>query len=255
VTDRSTPSEHERRNSPPFSDCAQVREEVAVALLVDGDPGPEVLTHLEGCPPCRDEYLELAALPALLAAAREAASGPLHVTPMPSVHLLERLLSEVARRRRPRHLLTAMATAAAVVAIVVPAARLIDRDNPGLQVANPAAAAAASGSRPSGSSDSFAGSGSNPADGARVEVTIAAAGQGSAVSVSVYGIPDGGRCRLVVHDVSGHAVPVGWWVVDQRYGQQPYVEQVALSPASIAQVELVDDQTGRQIVDVPIHQD
>ena len=121
MTDHSLPPEHEHGDSGhQMAGCAQIREEAAVALLVHGGPAPDVLAHLGACPPCRQEYLELAALPPLLDAARGTPRGtpPAGMT-LPSVHLLDRLLSEVARRRRRRHLFTALATAAAVVAIAL----------------------------------------------------------------------------------------------------------------------------------------
>ncbi|HEX2804953.1 MAG TPA: hypothetical protein VHN80_02115 [Kineosporiaceae bacterium] len=277
MTDHSMPPEGERRGrarSMGKCNCAQVREEAAVALLVHGDPPPEVLAHLEGCPPCRDEYLDLAALPPLLNAARTVAGSAPAPVALPSVHLLDRLLSEVARRRRRRHLITALATAAAVLAIIVPAARLFDRDDSGQRAASPPAPTVASSTSPgtgpsssprtsSGSSSSsssggaarsFAGSGIDPASGARADVTIAPVGEASAVTVSVRGIPVGGRCRIVVHDDIGRSLEAGTWVVDSRYDDEPYVERVEVAPAAIERVELLDDVTGRRIVDVPIHE-
>jgi hypothetical protein len=255
VTDHSIPHEH-GDCAHQGSSCAQLREEAAVALLVREAPGPQVLAHLESCPPCRDEYLELAALPALLDAAGDTATGTPVPPALPSTALLNRLLSQVARRRRRRNMVTAMATAAAVLAIAVPAARLIDQDGPA-RTSQPSAASTPTGPygpRSPGSSASFAGSGSNPAVGARIDVSIDASGRGSAVSVSVHGVPDGGHCRLVVHQVTGQALPAGSWVIEQGYRDEPYVEQVAIAPASITQVELLDEGTGRRIVEASIHQ-
>jgi hypothetical protein len=244
--------------------CAQVREEAAVALLVHSDPSPEVLAHLDACPPCRDEYLDLAALPPLLDAARSVAGGPPAPTTLPSVHLLDRLLRQVARRRRRRHMITALATAAAVVAIALPTVRWIDRDDAGVGSAlpgHPLTTSTSTSSRsssessfgPGGGVASFAGSGSDPDSGARADVAVRAMGKASELSVSVHGIPAGGHCRLVVHDDAGHSLQAGVWVVEATY-DEPYYERVELAPESISRVELVDDQTGRRIVDVPIHQ-
>ena len=51
--------------------CLRAKEEAAVALLQRRAPSAETLTHLEVCPPCRDEFTELADLPGLLGLARE----------------------------------------------------------------------------------------------------------------------------------------------------------------------------------------
>jgi hypothetical protein len=265
VTDHSLPPEREHGGSGHvMANCAQVREEAAVALLAHSEPAPAVLAHLGACPPCWDEYLELAALPPMLDAARQVAGGTAAPTGPPSVHLLDRLLSEVTRRRRRRHLVTALATAAAVVAIAVPAARLIDRDvdgsgtvpRPGPLIA--AGSSSSSGTSPGssmggGASGSFAGSGVDPASGARADVAIAPMGSASAVTVWVHGVPVGDPCRMVVHDDAGRSLEAGTWVVDAPSGES-YIERVEVAPSSIERVELLDARTGRRILDVPIHQ-
>jgi hypothetical protein len=254
VTDFSMPPEHEHRGAGHQpAGCAQIREEAAVALLVRSNPSPELLAHLDACPPCRDEYLELAALPPLLDAARNVAGSIPAATTLPSVHLLDRLLSQVARRRRRRrrHLFIALATAAAVVAIAVPASRLMDRDDGHGSALEPGQSITISASTSAGS---FAGSGRNPLSGAGADVTIVPVGRASAVSVSVHGLPVGGRCRMVVLHDAGHALRADSWVIPAQHDPpRQYVERVEVAAASIERVELMDDLTGRRLVDVPIH--
>lgn len=264
-----SPPPGQQQPQPSHPGCAEAREQAAVALLTRTDPPPGVLAHLDACPPCRDEYLELADLPALLGAVGgvDAGIGAGPGSPRSQVaaavaaaspHLLGRLMTEVARHRRRRRLVTAMATAAAVLAIAIPAARLLDQGDaePGSTVAGaPVTSSAGTSSGPSEGTfgGAFAGSGTDPVTGAGADISIDAQGAGSSVTVAVRGLPSGTHCRMLVHDASGHALPAGGWVIQPRY-DEPYVELVQVAPASIRSVELQDDRTGRRIVDVPIRQ-
>jgi hypothetical protein len=247
------------RAGHPDPACLQAREDAAVALLSRREQDPAVLTHLRGCPPCHQEYLELAALSDLLEAAR---GGPPVPAPPPGTLLLDRLLLQVGQRRRRRRMATAMAAAAAVVAVALPLARLAaDRDAPGPARAGGASLSASPSSAtpytdaPWGSAGGgpvyAEGSGSDSGTGAGVDVSVAGRGSGSTLLVAVRGVPTGQHCRLIVHDAAGHAVPAGGWTVSGQYGA-PYTETVQVAPSAVRQVELVDDRTGRRLVEVAV---
>jgi hypothetical protein len=91
----------------------------------------------------------------------------------------------------------------------------------------------------------------DPASGADARVAVRADGVGSAVSVSVRGWPSAGPCRMVVHDTSGGAQEVGIFPVAPQ-DESTYVEDVDLPPARIERIELVDDRTGRAMIDVQV---
>ena len=96
------------------------------------------------------------------------------------------------------------------------------------------------------------GSATDPNTGTWAGVAVAPSGSGSTLQVSVHGVATGGRCRLMVHDAAGHAVPAGDWTVgDPR--DPPYHETVAVAPAAIRRVEVIDARTGRRLVEVAIH--
>jgi hypothetical protein len=207
-----------------------------VALLQRRQASPETSAHLHACPPCRDELAQLAVLPGLLQTAHETLRRDPPARPGPQ--LLDRLLVEVDRRRRRRRWsvgLLAVAAAAAVVVAVV----LGTRSGP-------------LGTSPSGSGRAVvaAGSASDPATGAHAVITLRAEGTGSEVSVAVSRWPGGPLCRLVVHEKGGAAHEVGTWSAEGD--GTTYVEDVDLPPATITRIELVDDRTGRAMLDVKI---
>ena len=227
--------------------CLRAREEAAVNLLGHEEPSPTVRAHLAACPPCHDEYRELAALAPLLESGREQHRTP--PGPGPDPRILERLLVEVGRRRRRRRTLVGAALAAAVLAAVLPLVpRLHDRAPTG-----PTAGARASVAPSAVLGEAVAvGSGVSGTGGARAQVWVRPHGSGgSEVTVSVHGVPVGHHCRMVVLDTSGAASDGGTWAVERP--DSSYTEEVAAEPGRIARIELVDDGTGAPLIDVPVH--
>jgi hypothetical protein len=55
---------------------------------------------------------------------------------------------------------------------------------------------------------------------------------------------------MIVHDAAGAATNVGVWTVGSA--DSDYVEDVALQPLLIRRVDLIDDVTGRAIVEIPV---
>jgi len=235
--------------------CTAARERAAVALLGRREPAPDVLAHLEQCPPCHEEYLGLAELAPLLDAAREArpadgtdpsrpgerapsgtAAGPADGATAGSPLLLERLMAHVRRRRRRRR--TALVLAAvAVAAAAVPVVRVVTADEPALA--------------PAPSRIIALGDVTSSDGRARAQVWVRAWEEGSAVTVVVDGGPDGHHCRIVVHDSRGAATEAGVWTMHAP--RSAYTEEVTTTPGDIRRVELVDDGTGDRIADVPVH--
>jgi len=246
MTDRPDRPEQPRPGHSS-SVCTDARLDAAVALLSHREPSAAVMEHLQACPPCYLEYLDLAVLPQLLDAGREATMHP----PAPAdTGLLDRMLREVGRRRRRRRIFTAMAAAAAVVAVAVPVARLTA---PGGSdpVSAPRSSSAAPSSPGGGPAAPLSASHTDPGTGAGMQVTVEAHGTGSLLTVSVSGVKAGDMCRLMVHDDAGAVVLAGRWTVSARYDSSPYMEDVQIRPEHVRRIELLDDRTGRRLVEVP----
>jgi hypothetical protein len=251
-------------SQPPDSHdlCLLAREEAAVALLTRRRPADAVLDHLQACPPCHQEYQALAALPDLLDAAR-----PMHRAdppPPPDPHLLDRLLVQVARHRRRRRTLTGLALVAAAAAVIVPVIRFgwSGGSSPG---AAPAPAPTSTATSTPGRGDTTpvpagvvavgvataAGTGVSARVEVRTDQDLGA--PGSVLTVSVRGLPPGQGCRMLVHDTGGGVRDAGGWTADPG-GAAQYTEEVPLRPSAVTRVVIVDDGTGRPILDVPVVQ-
>jgi hypothetical protein len=229
--------------------CLQAREEAAVSLLSNRRPTPTLRAHLEACPPCHEEYLELAALPPLLEGARELRGVAPDVPPSPL--LLERLLAHVDRRRRRRRVTGGLVLlGAAVVLAAIPLAHRTGGTDP----APPTAAGSTAPTSPSHSSipgEVVAMGAARAASGASAEVWVRARGpEGSTVSVAVHGLQRGTPCRMMVYDRSGGYVDGGVWTVTSS--EASYTEEVDTQPTQIDRVELWDDGAGTQILRLPL---
>jgi hypothetical protein len=240
------------------SACQTLREDVAVALLTR-QPVPEGLReHAQLCPPCADELAEIASLRSLLATVRD---GSLTQVEQPSGLMLPRLMGEVARRRRRVRWATA-AAAAAVVAVAVPVAFTIGRSDG--QTTGALARPSASASAPAASTSeddetdeapAFSkGESSDPVTGARAEVSVQNADWGSRIEVEVYGVPGGTQCRMVVIDRNGIKVESGSWTIPPGgyAAGQTFPETVMTPPEDVRAVEIIDNQTERVMLHVPV---
>jgi len=230
------------------SACQEMRESAAVTLL-RGEPLPaDVLAHNARCPACQAEHERLAVLTPLLAATRDADVTPVEV---PDEALLRRLLAELARHRRRRRLLVVAVAAAAAVVLAVPIGAWFAGRTDGRGTATPSV----STSPPAEGVLVAAGTGQDSGSdaGARVEVLALGEGRGSTLIVAPWGIDGGTRCRIALVDSAGSERTVQTWIVPDGYrtGWSSRTE-VSIAPREITDVLLVDEATGRVIVNVPV---
>jgi hypothetical protein len=220
----------------------------AIPALLSGGLAPgeraDLQGHLRECASCRDELVELAALPGLLARLRPAAAvsrgGPATDLPDPGARL--RLVEE-ALRARSRHRRRAGALAVAAALIVVAGAGVgVARLRPSPPAApTPAVAAPAlvamtpmvNGSGPG------SGAGSGAVSGAVAAVDKA---WGSALSVTVTGGRPGQRLKLVVIDSEGHAETVAWWVTGNKAVRCQGSSSIHRAAVAQVQVRTVADE-------------
>jgi hypothetical protein len=212
--------------------CASTLEAAAVGLLTGEDPGPEVRAHLDDCADCSAEVDRLRPLPALLADA--AAEGVLDELPPPGEALLERLLAAAAQERasRRRRVFRAVAAVAAVLVLLVPA---------GVWLAQ----------RGDGSPAGFHTTATDATTGVWADVRLTASDWGSDLSMAVSGVPKGTRCTLVVVTGDGQRQTAAtWWA---SYSGTAQVEgNVAAGLSTIVRVEVVDDASGKPLLQVPV---
>ena len=217
--------------------CETVREAGALGLLTGSPPDPEVQRHLDGCPACRDELSELAALPGLLAGA--AIQVGLMNEPPPGDALLERLLAAASAERwsrRHRIRLVAVSSVAALAVVLVPTAVVLaSRSNPAPVVAAGTVHARAT----------------DPASGIVGDVTLARSAWGSAVTLDVSGVPTGTSCTVVVITRDGARETAStWW--KQYPGPVTVDGTVAADLPAIARVDLVETGSGKVLLQLPV---
>lgn len=213
--------------------CSAVRTALGAYVVGALDPGerPEVDAHLPLCPACRDELAELAGLPGLLGRLTEdeVLAGPLQPEPA----LLERLLATVARhRRRTRHRVL-VATVAAGVALLAAGgtAAVLRSDAPHQRVVS------ASGSVVAGRV-------------AHASFGLRARPWGTELTLRLYGVARGERCRLVAVARDGHAEVAASWEVTYL-GKADVTGATAIAPADLRSLRVVT-YAGRELVAVPV---
>ncbi len=226
--------------------CREVDEEVAVALLTRQPLPPAALRHLDDCPPCRQEWEQLSRVSRLLAATRDLELAP-EVDAGPA--LLDRLLSEVARRRRRRWRAVTLAAAAAIVAVAVPLGLWFGHDL-GQEERGPSVAI--SSSVPPGPGPVVArGAATAASSGIQADVEVRTAAWGSQVTVAASGMQRGTVCQIVVVDGHGRKEVAGSWTVTYEGGAR-VDETVHTAAPDIVQVNLVNNSTGSLLLAVPI---
>jgi hypothetical protein len=230
--------------------CLQAREEAAVSLLSNRLPSPAVRTHLEACPPCHEEYLELAALPPLLDGARDLRRTAPETPPSPL--LLERLLAHVSRRRRRRRIAGGFALLAAAATVLAVVPLVSDRDGAPPRTGAAATTSATAPAPPTAGAVVALGSGQADS-GASAQVSVRTHGRGrSTLSVVVRGVRTGTPCRMMVYDRAGAMTDGGVWTV--AAAEARYTEDVEIGWRNIERVELWDDGTGQEILDLPVRE-
>lgn len=188
-------------------------------------------THLIDCRTCQRELILLAPLPGLLlrVSADEIAGLQDAAEPNPAEPLAE-ARRRISRRRGRRWLIAAV-TGISVVAGV----------GGGLWAAGtfpPAASAHATEL-----------SGSDPDTGVRLNAQLSARQWGTEVDLRLSGLPDGARCRLIVHSRNGASEISGSWQAT-RYAATVLPAATSVSLADISSIDVVTD-TGRNLIELP----
>ncbi len=215
----------------------------AIPALLSGGLSPSERTglqhHLRGCESCRDELVELAALPGLLARLRPAAAGPGHgpgertVDDRPDPGARQRLVDEMVRarsRRRRRSGALALAAALVVVAGAGVGVTRLRQPVPPPVVAGPVLAPMTA---------TVAAQGAPAVTGAVAAVDKS---WGSALSVTVTGGKPGERLKLVVIDSEGRAETVAWWVTGAKTVRCEGSTSVRRAEVAEVQVRTADDK-------------
>jgi len=211
--------------------CESIRESAAVSLLTREPLDREVRAHVVDCPGCQEEVARLAELPPLLDEAEDAVSA---ADSAPPPALLERLLAAAAEQRRARRRgvrATLLAAAAALLLVLIPvgAWSLAHRDTV---------------------VPSFHGSATDAASGVTAAVDLRPAEGGSTLALSISGVPAGTLCTVVVQTDHGGRQTAATWSVGYR-GTAHVTGTVAASVTDVRTVDVVDEGTGRVLVEVP----
>ena len=186
--------------------CEQARIALGayVVSALDDAERAEVRAHLETCRSCRDELVELAGVPRLLARVTlaEAVHGPAQPDDDLLARLLTRLASERARHRRYRMVL-ASAAAVVVLALVASLVGVLAGRTTNSPASPPVAAV----------STAPTWSASDAATGVWASVSVTPVTWGSRVHLDLGGVPGGSRCQLVAVSSSGAREVAATWAV------------------------------------------
>jgi hypothetical protein len=218
--------------------CAQVREEVAVALLTGTDLPSQARDHLVECEVCAADAAELSVLPDLLSVTRP---DVLDEDPQPDEAGLRRLLAAAAAARRSRHRRSIGLAVAAAAAVVLIAAGgvfgwLIHSSSDATPVAGSQVVHATAG--PS-------------VDGVAAGVTLAPTAWGSDLTMSISGVAPGTKCTLVVVTKDGDSVPAAtWWAT--YAGTAQVHATVAVGVDAIARIDVVNTHSKAALLQVPV---
>jgi hypothetical protein len=221
--------------------CGERRIALGAYVLGALHPGEraEIEDHLAGCPGCREELAGLVALPPVLARvpqqawlAQGGATAPAPVRPS----LLERTLTELARRRRIRRLRRrlVMATGAAAVVALGAAVGVLVVTRPA-----PASPAAAVAVRLSGS---------DPSTGVSASADLYAEPWGTSIRLDVSGVAPGDQCELVAVGEDGSQQVAGTWRVGYTGGVE-IVGATGIDASQLAALQIVTT-SGTELLDL-----
>jgi len=213
--------------------CSEVRLSLGVYVLgaVDHEEASRIEAHLDRCPDCVSELVDLSGLPPLLGTV---SADDVAVAARPPHVVLDRLLESTARRhRRSRFLLTA---AASVVALTLAGSMWMVNNH----VTNVASSGGNVAVQSAASGESQGSSGSNLAEpstvptpapqaktalrpvelrgkhGAAVlELQLTPGSGGTVVGIEVSGVAAGTSCNLIAVDRNGAVSPIASWRVSQ----------------------------------------
>lgn len=218
--------------------CAQVREEVAVALLTGTDLPPRARDHLVECEVCSADAAELSVLPDLLSMSRP---DVLDEDPQPDEAGLRRLLAAAATARRNRRRRSlGLGLAAAAAALLIAGGGVV-----GWLVRSP------SGSAPVAGPQVVHATAGPSVDGVRAGVTVAPTAWGSELTMSISGVPPRTKCTLVVVTKDGGTVSAAtWWATYQ--GTAQVHATVAVAVDAIARIDVVNAGSNETLLHVPV---
>lgn len=215
------------------------RQSLGAYLLGALEPSEraEVEIHLTTCELCSKELASLASLPGLLSRLdavdiersmiAEIESGP---------ELLDRILSELARRRgtgRRRQRYLAAAAAAALILI----------GGGGYAVVNHF------GSSPSVATGHTI-SATNASSGVHATVGLLAKPWGTSITLNLGGVPRGTHCQLVVTDTAGNRYVAGSWEASYD-GTASITGAVDIQPSMFKALDIESTQ-GARLLDLPV---
>lgn len=256
-------------------------EEVRIALgahalgALDEDEATEVDLHLATCEACGAELLDLEGVAGFLGKVSE---RDVELVASPPRQVLERLLSDRARRtRRARALLAVVASAAVLVtggtvwtavqsshgggstsavaasAPPAPESRAFQADQAPETLARKAVPSPNAEDRQLQAVAGQEFPGANRPKGYTATVTAFPAAAGTELGVVVGGVPSGTNCRLVVVARDGRHDTSGSWVVGAAGYQDnaAYQLRTTLALRDIDRFEVVDG-TGALLVEIPV---
>jgi hypothetical protein len=217
---------------------------------LDEREAAEMAAHIEGCPICRRELVELESVRDLLDDLPPEAmlDGP----PEDGELMLQRTLWQVRaearsyQRRRPL-----LAVAAAVAAIALLGAGILVGQRISAPVVQPPIAPTPSVSTPVPGTRSA--TATDPATGATLAVTVTPAAGWVRLAANVKGVPAGEECRLVVVARDGTRREAGSWLVSEAGERDgtPLPGFALIAPDQVDAVE-VENLDGRLFVRAPI---
>jgi predicted anti-sigma-YlaC factor YlaD len=192
------------------AECGHIRVELGAYLLGALEPADRarVVRHLEACAACRDELVDLAPLPGLLARI------PQDEVPAdaPSPGRADAAVAEIARIRRRRRAGSAVIAACAIVLVAVFGISRAVQD-----AARPTA------------TELVASSARTTVSG---HATLMSTAAGTQVVVGVAGVHPGTRCRLIVISFGGRREIAATWRANYE-GDATVVGASALAPRQI----------------------
>ncbi|HZA05737.1 MAG TPA: zf-HC2 domain-containing protein [Propionibacteriaceae bacterium] len=228
----------------------QLEQLGAYALgALDEREAAEMAAHIERCPICQRELVELESVRDLL---DDLPPEAMLEGPPEDELLLQRTLWQVraeARshsRRRPL-----LAVAAAVAAIALLGAGILVGQRISAPVVQPTIAPTPSASTPVPGTRSA--TATDPTTGATLAVTVTPAAGWVRLAANVKGVPAGEECRLVVVARDGTRRDAGSWLVSEAGERDgtPLATFALVAPAQVEAVE-VENLDGRSFVRTPI---
>ena len=221
--------------------------------VLDGEEERAVREHLAGCPECRAEQADLAAMQEALGEVPPEAflDGPPEGGDLLLQRTLRQVRTEKARQGRRGGAL-AVAGVAVLAAAALGAGVLLGHGTSTSRTAEPSQSPspAATGSpTPAGTRVVSA---TDPASGARITATVVPAAGWVRVHAEVSGIPAGKRCQLLVLPRGGGApVLAGSWLVSPKGAQAgTELDGTALVPPADVGAVQVSTVEGQRLVTV-----